>query len=178
MALGTVTVGGDTSSIYGTQAGATSWLNLSDEYAPIWASANVATTQRRALASAYRYLAGLPWRAGVIPDEVEDIVRASYELAAFRIQNPSGMGGPSGGAVGQGVVREVQDTTRRVSFGYSTVAQSARTSPVSALPRDILARIRPYLTKTSHPSGIGLPVATGTDGLSEFSEEKKFTLDD
>lgn len=174
MALGSVTVGTDTSPIYGTQAGASSYLNLSLEYASAWAAAAPTTTQRRALVHAYRRLSILPWRPGVVPEDVPAVVEASYELAGFLVVNPQGMGGPGGGNSSQGAVREVQDTTRRVAFYYSSAAQAARTSPQDALPRDVLAKIKQYLTRSG--SSAGVPVVNGTDGVSEFTDDKKYTL--
>lgn len=176
--MGTVTIpstGGSTYTILGTLTEASTYLGGSFAFRAKWNSAS-ADSKASALVDATRYMNDLSWKADVTPSTNQTIIEASYMLAGFFIVNPQGMGGAGGSSASQQAVQEVRDTTRSVSFYYSNSLQQAQFSQVDALPRDILAKIKPFLARGVARTGVALPWASGTDGESEFTEDKKFTL--
>jgi hypothetical protein len=176
--MGTVlipAVTGTAFTIYGTYAAADSYIQASwDDYAA-WALLD-ATGKHRALVKAYRVLSGLRYKADVVSESEADIIEASYMLAGFLATNPEGLGGSGGGSPSDGAVKSVKDTVATVVFFPSTGSQAAKKSPVDGLPRDVLDKVKPYLLRAG--SVAGAPYASGTDGVSEFTEDTKFSLID
>lgn len=174
--MGTVVIDGNNYDILGTLDGANIFLRGSGLFKPAWAASTVTNDMRAgALVDAARYFETLPWRAVVSYANEPKIVEASYMLAGVLVANPQALGGAGGATAQTGGVREVQDTTRRVSFFRASSAQSAQTSGVGALPRDIRRILQPYLDRWASSSA-ARPTATGTDGESEFTDDKQFLL--
>lgn len=172
--MGTVTVGNEQYTVAGTLAACNTYLNGSRQFRAKW-NASGAEDRAASMVDAYRMMEDLPWKSGITWTNETKAVEASYMLAGYFLMKPGGLGGPAGGSPTDGAVREVQDTTRRISFFYSKAAIEARTSLVDALPRDIYAKIRTLLAR-GQASAASAPYASGADGESEFTEEKKFSL--
>lgn len=173
--MGSVTIGTDTFTVFGSLAAATSYNNGSILARARWNAAGD-DTKKAALIEATRFMADLPWRDGVTPGNVQAIVEATYTLAACYVVKPGGMGGIGGGSATDGVVQQAQDTTRRVSFYFSSAQVRAKSSPQDALYRDLYAKVRPYLRRGAAGVTAGIAFASGTDGESQFTDDKRLTL--
>lgn len=172
--MGTVTVGNEQYTVWGTLAACNTYLNGSRQFRAKW-NASTAEDRAASMVDATRMMEDLPWKSSITPSSETRAVEATYMLAGYFLMKPGGLGGPAGGSPTDGAVREVQDTTRRIAFFYSRAAVEARSSLTDALPRDILAKIKSLLSR-GQASAASAPYASGADGESEFTEEKKFSL--
>lgn len=163
-------------AIYGTKAAAESYLQADLDYYAAWAALST-DNKSRTLVKSYRFLSALPWRTDVTPATEDTVVEASYMLSGYLAVNPGGLGGPGGGSPSEGAVSSVSDTVSRMSFFHSGVAVDARRVMSAALPRDILAKIR-LLLRSAVAGTSAVPFASGTDGESQFTDDKKFDLID
>lgn len=172
----TVTItGGASAEVNGTFTDCDSYNKLSFTKGPRWTAMSV-DRQKSAQVEATRVLDQLFWSsttqalidADTPPD---DVVTATYELAGALVANPNQLSVTSG--AGTGAVRSVQASTRRVDFYNASVSQLSN-SWAAGLPDLVVKLIVPYL---GEPGADSLGVASGTDGESSFTEEKRFAID-
>lgn len=161
----TVTIGTDTATIYGTAAGASSYLAFTlGDAAAAWRALS-ADDSSRSLVTATRYLDGLAWSTGyttfALRDAVTVIVNASYELAALVAEDPAVLTG--GG----------EDVASYSGGGVSVTFAGAgqRRGP---LPAAIRKMVRAYLATPTKIGGYG---QTG-NADSDFAADASYTRDE
>lgn len=172
----TVTItGGASAEVNGTFTECDAYNKLSFTKGPRWTAHSV-DRQKSAHVEATRVLDQMFWSsttqalidADTPPD---DIVTATYELAGALTANPNQLAASNGSSTG--AVRSVQASTRRVDFYNASVSQFAN-SWAAGLPDIVVKLIVPYL---GEPGADSLGVASGTDGESSFTEEKRYAID-
>lgn len=156
----TITLTTATATIYGTLAGARSYLGAERAEWDLASDGALSVDQKRALVKAMRFLGRLAWSDAYDTfaerDAVTAIVNASYELAALVYDDETALDTEADGVTS-------------VSAGGDSVtyAVGVRRSPV---PSVALLLIAPYLATTVDDAAID-----GSDG-QEGSETNPFSL--
>lgn len=190
--MGTITLGSDTFTVYGTSTGLATYANGSLTFGDAYTSAT-ATTRARALVEATRLLDRQAWqgdktdsgqalawpRTGVtdrlgnavddstIPD---DVITAAYELALAALVDAGTVKGTSTGSNIQSV------NAQGVSVSFFAPVAGGR------FPARVMELVGQYLggsaTSTGSVSASGLAgsYASGTDGESAFDDDDVYGM--